>query len=363
MKVMTILGTRPEMIRLSLVIRKLDVLADKHVLVHTGQNYDWSLSDLFFQEMNIRAPDYKIQIRSDTFGKQVGAMFAQLEDVIHQESPERILVLGDTNSALAAVLAARMGIPTYHMEAGNRCFDSRVPEEVNRKIIDAVSTFNLPYTNTSRENLLREGLLAHRIWVSGNPIYEVLQHYANPVDESDVLQRLRLPPSEYILVTAHRAENVDDPVRLQGIFTALHLLAERWKMPIVCSVHPRTRSRLLQHHVTVTDSRIQLSQPFGFFDFVKLEKHAACVLTDSGTVQEECCIFHVPAVTIRQSTERPETIICGSNVLSGLEPKNIVACVNLAMHRDRTWPIPDGYGDLNVSAKVTSFVLGGLSYV
>lgn len=360
---MTILGTRPEMIRLSLIIRRLDQLADQHVLVHTGQNYDWSLRDLFFQEMKIRTPDYRIHLPSDAFGKQVGSMFAQLDDILRQVAPDRVLVLGDTNSALAAVMAARMGIPTYHMEAGNRCFDTRVPEEVNRKIIDSIATFNLPYTQTSRENLLREGLPPHRIWMSGNPIFEVLQHFANQIESSDALGRLQLESQQYILVTAHRAENVDDPVRLKNIFKALQQISEWSHLPIVCSVHPRTRNRLQQFNLGVLDDRIKLCRPFGFFDFVKLQKNALCVVTDSGTVQEESCIYRVPAVTIRQSTERPETILCGSNTLSGLDPESIVACVKLAIQRDRTWKTPEGYDHPDVATKVTSFVLGGLYYV
>lgn len=363
LKVMTILGTRPEVIRLSLIIRKLDVLADKHILVHTGQNYDRYLSDIFFEEMKIRNPDYKIHLSSYSFGQQVGQMFAEIEKIISKEEPDRILVLGDTNSALCAVLGERMGIPVYHMEAGNRCNDTTVPEEINRKVIDSISSYNLPYTSMSRENLLREGIPSHRIWVSGNPIYEVLAYYKKEIDQRNILQIMGIEKGKYILVTTHRAENVSNKHRLEQIVEGLHLLAQRIEHPIICSVHPRTRDAMMQFGIKIKDSRILFSEPFGFFDFIKLQQHALCVITDSGTVQEESCLFGVPAVTIRQSTERPETIVCGSNIISGLEAKQIADCVERMILLQPTWTCPEGYEDPNVSTKILNFVLGGLSYV
>jgi UDP-N-acetylglucosamine 2-epimerase (non-hydrolysing) len=363
MKVMTILGTRPEIIRLSLVIRKLDLFATRHILVHTGQNYDRSLSDLFFEQMGIRQPDYKIQMGSHSFGQQVGNMFSEVEKLMTKEKPDRILVLGDTNSALCAVLGERMGIPVYHMEAGNRCYDSTVPEEINRKVIDAIASYNLPYTPTARENLLREGISPQRIWISGNPIFEVLQYYKQDIDQSDILQKMGLQKEKYILVTAHRAENVDNETRLRNIMEGLQLIAKHLQYPIICSVHPRTKDRLNKFGVAIHHQLIQLCEPFGFFDFIQLQKYALCVVTDSGTVQEESCIFGVPAVTIRQSTERPETMICGSNTVSGLEPNRIAACVNLMIHTRHSWICPEGYEDPNVSTKIVNFLLGGLSYV
>lgn len=363
MRVMTVLGTRPEIIRLSLIIKKLDEFASGHILVHTGQNYDQLLSDVFFQQMNVRTPNYHLNIQAHSFGKQIGHMFEQVEQLIYHEKPDVMLVLGDTNSALCAILGARLQIPVYHMEAGNRCYDPLVPEETNRKIIDSISSFNLPYTPGSRENLLREGMAPQRIWVSGNPIYEVIQHYRSETDSSAVLQQLGVREREYLLVTAHRAENVDNEERLKEIFTALNSLADEWQMPVICSVHPRTRERLQQSHLNLQSKYLKLCRPFGFFDFIQLQKHARCVLTDSGTVQEESCLFHVPSVTVRQSTERPETVICGSNIVSGVVATNIMDSVRLAMKSTRDWPLPEGYEDTNVSMKVIRFILGGVRHV
>uniref|UniRef100_UPI000AC90BA1 non-hydrolyzing UDP-N-acetylglucosamine 2-epimerase n=1 Tax=Neobacillus fumarioli TaxID=105229 RepID=UPI000AC90BA1 len=362
MKVMTILGTRPEIIRLSLIIQKLDRLTD-HILVHTGQNYDRSLSDLFFEQLEIRQPNYKIQLSSHTFGHQVGEMFSEVENIITKEKPDKILLLGDTNSALCALLAERIGVPVYHMEAGNRCFDTSVPEEINRKAIDAVSSFNLPYTMLSRENLIREGVPNHRIWVSGNPIYEVLQHFKEKIDKSDILEIIGIPINGYMVVTAHRAENVDNEERLRHIVDALKLIAKQHQIPIICSVHPRTRDRMKKFHIVSGEPLIHFSEPFGFFDFVKLQKHARCVITDSGTVQEESCILHVPAVTIRNSTERPETVLCGSNVVSGVDYQAIADSVNLMVQSNHSWKLPEGYDDPNVSNKVVNMILGGLHHL
>ncbi|MFT9846147.1 non-hydrolyzing UDP-N-acetylglucosamine 2-epimerase [Aneurinibacillus sp. REN35] len=363
MKVMTILGTRPEIIRLSLLIQKLDTLAGRHILVHTGQNYDRSLSDLFFDEMKIRKPDHHIQLAGHSFGTQVAGMFGEVERLLQQEKPDRLLVLGDTNSALCAVIGERMGIPVYHMEAGNRCYDTTVPEEINRKIIDSVASYNLPYTKLSRENLLREGAVPTRIWVSGNPIYEVMEHYKSEIDGRDVLTRLGLSKGDYVVVTAHRAENVDREERLRSIMDGLRRTAEQLSLPVLCSVHPRTRSRLASFGMNAIHPSVRLCEPFGFFDFVHLQKHARCVITDSGTVQEESCLLGVPAVTIRRSTERPETILCGSNILSGLDAANIAHCVETMIHSRHTWEAPEGYRDPHVSTKVAQFVLGGLHYV
>jgi UDP-N-acetylglucosamine 2-epimerase (non-hydrolysing) len=360
---MTILGTRPEIIRLSLVMEKLDQLASKHIVVHTGQNYDQSLSDVFFEQMRIRKPDHHIRLQAHTFGQQVGQMFTEVEKLITSEQPERLLVLGDTNSALCAMLGERLGVPVYHMEAGNRCYDNSVPEEINRKMIDAVASFNLPYTEISRENLLREGIPPKRVWVSGNPIFEVIQHYQTDIDNSEILNQMNLQKKQYILVTTHRAENVDHPDRLRSIFGGLNRLAEQLQLPVICSIHPRTRDRLTRNGLSGHHPLVRFCSPFGFFDFVKLQANARCVVTDSGTVQEESCILGVPSVTIRQSTERPETILCGSNVLSGLDSQRIADCVELMMQTTTTWPCPAGYEDPHVSTKVVNFLLGGLSYV
>jgi len=358
MNIMTIVGTRPEIIRLSLIISKLDRYSDRHVLVHTGQNFTDSLSGVFFRELGIRKPDFILSRQQRSFGSQIAVMFEKLERLMEAEQPDRVLVLGDTNSALSAILAERMGIPVAHMEAGNRCFDSQVPEEVNRRIIDAVSSINMPYTPQSKMNLLREGVPANRIVLTGNPIYEVLQAYEERIEASDILERLGLSHDSYMLVTIHRAENVDRSDHLLSIVRGLNLVAEKFRLRMITSLHPRTRSRLGQLNMTTLNPLIELHEPFGFFDFVKLERHAACVLTDSGTVQEECCLFHVPAVTVRTTTERPETVDCGSNIVSGVAAEGILQAAEIQMSSDRRWSYPEGYTEMNVSDKVVRFLNG-----
>jgi len=286
LKVLTVLGTRPEIIRLSRVIEKLDGCAD-HVLVHTGQNYDKNLDDIFFKQLSVRKPDYYLGAKG-SFAEQVGIILKGMENALIEEKPDKVLALGDTNSALSVLVAKRMGIPVYHMEAGNRCYDDRVPEEVNRRIIDHSSDVLMPYTERSRINLLREGIPGERIFVTGNPIKEVLDHYEKKIDSSKIIQNLGLKNGNYFLATLHRAENVDVPERLDNFVKAFNTVAAIYKVPIIWSVHPHTRKRLQKRKL---DKRIMAIEPLGLFDFVKLEKNAMCVLTDSGTVQEECCIY------------------------------------------------------------------------
>lgn len=357
MKIMTIMGTRPEIIRLSRVIEKLDKIC-QHVLVHTGQNYDVNLNDIFFEQLHVRQPDHFLGVRGATFGEQIGKIIAASEQVILAEKPDRLLVLGDTNSCLAAIVAKRMGIPVYHMEAGNRCYDDRVPEEVNRRIIDHSSDLLMPYTERSRANLLREGIAGHRIYVTGNPIFEVIQHYEPAIRQSDVLHRLGLEAGRYFLVTMHREENVDVEDRLRALIEALDLLQKKYQMPIICSLHPRTTNRLERYGVDVANERISLHTPFGFFDFIALEQNAFCVVSDSGTVQEECCIFRVANVTIRDVTERPETIECGSNILSGADPEMVLQSVRVVLDQKYNWIVPPEYLVQNVSNTVTKILLG-----
>ncbi|HEY69887.1 MAG TPA: UDP-N-acetylglucosamine 2-epimerase (non-hydrolyzing), partial [Anaerolineae bacterium] len=326
MRVMTILGTRPEIIRLSQIIPKLDALCD-HVLVHTGQNYDPALSDVFFQELGIRAPDHYLGVQAESFGKQVGRILIESERVLLEEHPDRLLVLGDTNSGLSSIIAKRMGIPVYHMEAGNRCYDDRVPEEVNRRIIDHSSDVLMPYTERSRANLLREGIAGERIYVTGNPIYEVMRHYDARIAASKILKDLHLKKGGFFLVTMHRAENVDEEARLQALTRTLQRLHAQYNLPVIISTHPHTKARMEAFGIEVDHEAIRFLPPFGFFDFVMLERNAFCVLSDSGTVQEECCILKIANVTIRDVTERPETVECGSNILSGVEPDSVLRCV------------------------------------
>lgn len=357
MRVMTILGTRPEIIRLSLVIRLLDQYCD-HVLVHTGQNYEDRLSGLFFRDLRIREPDVYMGVCSTSFAEQVGKVLAGCEALFLERRPDRLLILGDTNSGLAALVARRMGIPVYHMEAGNRCYDDRVPEEVNRRVIDHCSSVLMPYTNRARENLLREGIPGERIYVTGNPIREVMSYYAADITSSKAFEKYDVRAGEYFLVTMHRAENVDDEHRLRTFVDAFARLHAEYQYPVVCSLHPRTRSKVEAFGVHIERAGLRFVAPLSFFDFVRLEQSAFCILTDSGTVQEEACILGVPNVTIRDVTERPETIECGSNVLSGCDPDNILRLVQMVTSESYTWTPPPEYLVEHVALTVARIVLG-----
>lgn len=360
MKVMTILGTRPEIIRLSRVVEKLDRLC-QHVLVHTGQNFDVSLSDVFFDELGVRRPDHYLGVRGASFGEQIGRIISECERVMKQERPDRVLILGDTNSALSAVVAKRLGIAVYHMEAGNRCYDDRVPEEVNRRVVDHSSDVLMPYTERSRQNLLREGFEGRRVYVVGNPIYEVIRHHESQVEASDVHARLGLERGRYFLVTMHREENVDVEPRLRSLVGALGKLHAEYGLPVACSLHPRTRRRMEAFGVDPErDAGVRFFPPLGFFDFVALERAAFCVLSDSGTVQEECSIFKVANVTVRDVTERPETLECGSNMLAGADEGEIMRAVRTVLDQKPSWAPPPEYLAENVSATVARIVLGHL---
>lgn len=359
MKIMTLLGTRPEIIRLSRIIPLLDRYAGEHILVHTGQNFTASLSGIFFQELGLRQPDYVLQDQQTTLGGQLAAMFSQMERILEKEKPDRVLLLGDTNSALCAILAERMGVPVVHMEAGNRCFDLDVPEEKNRKVIDAISSINMPYTLQSKHHLIAEGVHSHRIVLTGNPIYEVMQHYENEISNSNILERLGLEEGNYYLVTTHRAENVDRPEHLAEIMDGLNRVAATYGRRLICSIHPRTKSKISDQIRLAMHPLVEFHEPFGFFDFVKLERHTCCALSDSGTVQEECCIMHVPTVTLRRTTERPETVDCGSNIVSGIDARSIVDSVAIMTEMNSNWEIPQGYLVQDVAEKVVKFLLGG----
>lgn len=357
MKIMTVLGTRPEIIRLSRVIDLLDRHAS-HVLVHTGQNYDERLNGLFFRELGVRAPDVQMNIRASGFGQQAGEILSGIEPILLHHRPDRLLILGDTNSGLTAIVARRLGIPVFHMEAGNRCYDDRVPEEVNRRIIDHCSTVLMPYTERSRENLLREGFEGRRVYVIGNPIYQVIKAHEPAIDASRCLQNLDLEPGRYFLVTMHRAENVDREDTLRNLVEALARLHQQFGHPVICSFHPRTRARVEQFGVDIGRAGVRFLDPLGFLDFIKLERSAFCVLSDSGTVQEEACIFGVPNVTIREVTERPETIDCGSNVLSGSDPDDILRHVRLVTSETTGWQPPVEYTAPHVAETVARIVTG-----
>jgi len=356
MKVMTIFGTRPEIIRLSRVIPLLDEHCE-HILVYTGQNHDPNLSDIFFEQLQVRNPDESLGVTTTSFHAQAAQIIERTGEVLAKHRPGRLLILGDTNSGLAAFVAARMGIPVFHMEAGNRCFDDRVPEEINRRIIDHSSTVLMPYTHRSKENLLREGIAIDRIFVTGNPIHEVMQHFQSSIQASSIHARLDLQPQGYFAATFHRAENVDLPARLDALVQSLGAVAAEHRLPVVASVHPRTRDKLDRFGTRVPSS-IRLIEPLGFFDFVRLEQDARAVITDSGTVQEECCIMRVPNVTVRDVTERPETLEVGANILAGVDPEAIQRAIRIVLARTPTWSPPSEYLVNGVAATVERIVLG-----
>jgi UDP-N-acetylglucosamine 2-epimerase (non-hydrolysing) len=369
MRIMTVLGTRPEIIRLSRIIPILDEHSN-HILVHTGQNYDDRLNRIFFEEMGVRSPDVNLGIRADSFGGQIGQILERCEKLFLQHRPDRLLILGDTNSGLCAVVARRLGLPVYHMEAGNRCYDDRVPEEVNRRVIDHSSTVLMPYTHRSKENLIREGIAGEQVFVTGNPIKQVIDHYQTGIDSSKALEVLGVKPGQYFLVTMHRAENVDVEVRLRNLIDAIGMLHRDYGFPVICSFHPRTRAKVNGFGVDIERAGLRFIEPLGFFDFIRLEKSAFCLLSDSGTVQEEACIFNVPNVTIRDVTERPETVECGSNILSGVDPEKILQQVHLVSDDRRPWLPPEEYVRANVSSTVCRILLSfklpdpaGLSWI
>jgi UDP-N-acetylglucosamine 2-epimerase (non-hydrolysing) len=356
-KVLTVLGTRPEIIRLSPLIELLDGLCE-HVLVHTGQNSDPTLSDVFFEQLGVRAPDRYLGIAGGSFADRVGSIISRMGEVLSEERPDRLLVLGDTDSGLSAFVAKRMGIQVFHMEAGNRCFDDRVPEEVNRRLIDHSSDVLMPYTERSRANLLAEGIPSQSIYVTGNPIKEVMDRHADAIDASDAIDSLGVERDGYLLLTAHRQETVDLEDRLSSLVSGVTGIAKDLGLPLVCSIHPRTKAKLESFGVELEGEGVIVSPPLGFFDFLKLERHARCVLTDSGTVQEECCILGVPAVTVRDTTERPETVECGSNLIAGVEREGIRRGVLTALSSEPTWIPPREYMVNAVSPTVARIVLG-----
>ena len=356
MKIATVLGTRPEIIRLSLIIEKLDRFAE-NVLIHTGQNFDPMLSDVFFRELEVRAPDRYLGA-GGSLARQVSDIFAGCEQAFAEVRPDRVLILGDTNSGLAAYIAKRLGIPVFHLEAGNRCYDDRVPEEVNRRVIDHCSDILMPYTERSRDNLLREGIASQRIFVTGNPIGEVIDHFRPRIDASDVMDRLGVGDGRYVLVTLHRAENVDVVERLRGLVDALGQVGRDHDLPVLVSTHPRTRARLGQPERSSEPDGVRFLEPFGFFDFIRLELSARCVMSDSGTVQEECALFGVPNVTLRDVTERPETVECGSNILSGGDVDSILRTTRLALSLPPRWSAPAEYRMAAVSDTVVRIVCG-----
>lgn len=358
--ILTITGTRPELIRLSVIIKKLDNLVN-HILVYTNQNYDSNLSTIFFDELKIRNPDYYFNNISKSFGDFLSKSIIEFEKIILKEKPDKILILGDTNTGLLSIVAEKYNIPIYHMEAGNRCYDSRLPEETNRRIIDNVSTYNLPYTEDSKQILLNEGFHRNNVFKIGNPILEVLNYYEKEIDNSVMLYEWNLADiktnkvDDYILATVHRSENVDNEESLRNIINAINKISETYK--VIFPIHPRTKDKIKKFKIEL-NRNILVSHPLGFFDFVKLEKNAKCIISDSGTVQEEACIFGVSSITIRETTERRETIECGSNILSGTKYEEIMESFNVSIKNNDIWDIPKDYLINNVSNIVINILLG-----
>lgn len=356
MKVMTIVGTRPEVIRLACVLRRFDETFD-HVLVHTGQNYDYALHQVFFDDLGLRAPDHYLDIDTSSLGQILGQTLIKAEEVLATEKPDAVLVLGDTNSSIAAVMAKRMRIPVYHMEAGNRCFDENVPEETNRRLVDHIADFNLVYTEHARRNLLAEGLHPRRIVMTGSPMREVLTRFRPQIDASDVLDRLALDDDGYFLASAHREENVDSPDRLTALLECLECVAAEWRLPVLVSTHPRTRRRIEDLGFSPRGD-IRFHEPFGFHDYNRLQLGARCVLSDSGTISEESAILGFPAVTLRDSIERPEALDTGAIVMTGLDADDVLAAVALQIAcRDEERILPAGYEIADTSARVARFIL------
>jgi UDP-N-acetylglucosamine 2-epimerase (non-hydrolysing) len=356
MKVMTVVGTRPEVIRLSRVMKCLDESLD-HVLVHTGQNWDYRLNGIFFDELVLRPPDHVLNVDTSSLGAVLADTLRKTEEVLRREKPDAFLVLGDTNSAISALMAKRLHVPVYHMEAGNRCFDENVPEEINRRVVDHAADFNLVYTEQARRNLLAEGFHPRRILLTGSPLREVLDHYRSKIEASDVLSRLGVSEQGYFVVSAHREENVDAPTRLTALLDCLRAVRDRWKLPIIVSTHPRTRQRLESLHDHKDLDGIVFSEPFGFHDYNHLQLKAFCVLSDSGSISEESSILRFPAITLRSSIERPEALDAGSIIMTDLRPGSVVAGVDAARTDHLRTSSPHEYLISDCSVRVRNFIL------
>ncbi len=365
MKVVTVIGTRPEIIRLSRVISKLDKHTD-HILVHTGQNYDYELNKIFFDELNIRKPDYFLDAASTSLAATIGGIIIKIDEVLEKEKPDALLVLGDTNSCLSVIPAKRRKISVFHMEAGNRCYDQRVPEETNRKIVDHTSDINMTYSSIAREYLLAEGFPAEQIIKTGSPMFEVLDFYKEKIDNSDVVTKLGVEKNKYFVVSSHREENVDDEKRLNKIADILNAICEKYKYPVILSTHPRTRKRLDSYSIKLNEL-VHTFKPLGFIDYVKLQQNAFCVISDSGTITEESSIMNFPALNLRESHERPEGVEEGVVIMTGLSKDRVLESIPVVTNQgrgaDRLLKIVDDYNTPNVSEKVLRIILSYTDYI
>lgn len=365
-RVMTIVGTRPEIIKLCRVINELD-LHTNHVLVHTGQNYDYELNEIFFNQLNIRKPDYFLNAVGDTVAQTIGSVIAKSDEVMAKQKPQALLLLGDTNSCLSAISAKRRKIPIFHMEAGNRCFDQRVPEEINRRIVDHISDINMTYTEHARRYLLNEGIKPETIIKTGSPMKEVITYYMPKIEDSDVLKRLLLDPNGYFVVSAHREENIDSEENFMDLLESLNRIADAYNMPIIFSTHPRTRKRLETLDNINLNESIRFLKPLGFPDFAKLQMNAFCVISDSGTITEESSILNFPAVTIRQAHERPEGMDEGTLIMCGLKAQRVLESIDIVTYNfsvaDRHFKLVQDYDTDNVSKKVLRIIMSYTDYV
>ena len=363
LSVLTVIGTRPEIIRLSRVIAALDRTVS-HTLVHTGQNYDYELNQVFFDELKIRKPDFFLEAAGTSVAETIGNMISRIDPILERVSPDAFLILGDTNSALCAISAKRRKVPVFHMEAGNRCFDERVPEEINRRIVDHIADINLPYSDISREYLLREGVRPDRIIKTGSPMFEVLAHHKHQIELSSIIERLHLTKGNYFVVSLHREENVDNPSHLTNLVRTLDEIAARYSLPILFSTHPRTRARLDSSGIQI-HPLVQLHKPFGFIDYVQLQMNARLVLSDSGTINEESSILGFRALNVREAHERPEGMEEAAVILTGLDSRHILRCIEYELARDASSilaPVSD-YSIPNVSEKVARIILSYTPYI
>jgi UDP-N-acetyl-L-fucosamine synthase len=360
LKIITVVGTRPEIIRLSSTIKLLDKYVN-HILVHTGQNYDYELNEIFFPDLGLRKPDYFLAVNTSSLGRVYGEILIKSEEVFRKENPDGILILGDTNSSIAAIIAKRMRIPIFHMEAGNRSFDMNVPEEINRKLVDHIADYNLVYTEHARRHLLLEGLSSRRIYLTGSPMFEVLNDNAEKINSSQILKKLKLTSGKYFVVSVHREENIDNNENLNKILKILNNLVKEYKLPVIFSTHPRTRKKVENFKNFKINDQVRFLKPFGFSDYVNLQKNAFCTISDSGTISEESAILSYAAISLRQSMERPEAQDAGTIILTGFDPDVVINSIRLVTEEHAkgviTNPIPE-YNVPNTSMRVLKLIMG-----
>tara|TARA_Y100000310_G_scaffold82715_1_gene79306 strand:- start:11940 stop:13115 length:1176 start_codon:yes stop_codon:yes gene_type:complete len=357
LKVMTVLGTRPDIIRLARIVALLEQYTE-HILVHTGQNYDYELNQVFFEQLGMKKPDYFMNVDHTSVATVLGNVLIQAEKIMLKEQPDAVLILGDTNSSIAGIMARRLKIPLYHMEAGNRSYDANVPEELNRKIMDHISDVNMVYTEHARRNLLREGIHPKFLYLTGSPMKEVLDYYMKDIDESTILEELKLEEKKYFLASFHREQNVDNSDNLKKVLNLLNTIVEHYDMPIILSTHPRTRKRLEHVKGIELDKRISFLKPFGFFEYNKLQKHAYCVLSDSGSISEESSMLSFPAITVRNAVERIEAMDTGNIVLTGLDANTVYSCIDLVTKMPVVIDIPKEYMVINTAERALKIIMG-----